>query len=298
MEFSDQAARLRRWNITRPVRATDIEVLQRFGRQVSVLPSAVDSSLPALTQAMLKNGWGWSWIDADWSVLVTGDGGPHNVLKLRDDLDMSVVTASLRRYYDESGPADRPVYALDLAKATAGVPFTSTVTVLPAKHLLVSGPAPAPFLAAIDGKTASMSTDPTVPTLTAATGPAEYTMVRIGGQVCTKLSGRVKDEVSTLIGHEPLAAPTALALAVKDNTHGVVVVRYADPATAATEQPRRTALLSKGRSPLTQQPYTKVLGPVMIQAGGPNLTYRFDALPNPVRLSQMMANRDQPWAWC
>lgn len=297
VEFSDEAAKLKRWNITRPVKATDTEVLHRYFDQSRSFPGASAESLPELTTLMLGDGWGWSWLDVDWSIVVTGAGPPHSVVKLRDDLDMSVVTRSLKNNYDESGPVDQPVYTLDLAKVkgTAAVPFIAPVTVLPGKHLLVVGASPAPFLAAIDGKAASMSSDPTVLALTAATGPAVYLMLRTGGQACTV------SQPPGQLSRQPVAeltAPTALALAVIDATHGKVVARYADADAAQADRSRRETLLGKGESLVSRQPYAKLLGPVTLRQSGPDLSYDFAALPRPDILATMTQQRDDPWALC
>lgn len=108
VEFSDEAAKLRRWNITRPVRAADAQVLQRYAKEADRYPTAVDGLLPSLVQVMLQDNWGWSFLDVDWSVLVTGGGAPFGVIKLRDTLDMATVMTSLKQRYSQTGPANRP----------------------------------------------------------------------------------------------------------------------------------------------------------------------------------------------
>ena len=255
------------------MRGSDPEVLRRYLQQASSFPVAVSGLLPDLTGMMLSDRWGWSWLDVDWSILVTGDGPPHSVIKLRNDLDMSTVTRSLGKYYTESGPADRPEYALDLTKAPPGLPFVAPVTVLPAKHLLVVGASPAPFLATIDGKAASMTTDPTVLALTTATGPAQYLMLRTGGRSCVQLPPLSVDQIKKLVGSHQLERPTALALAVVDERTDRVVARYPDPDTARADQTFRSALLTKGRSVVTNQPYADLVGPATVSQSGSNLVY-------------------------
>lgn len=177
------------------------------------------------------------------------------------------------------------------------MPFVVPITVVPEKHLIVTGSSPAPILAAIDGKATTMGTDPTVGELTTAIGPSIYTMLRTGNGVCSKLPV-AGSAAAKLLGPEKLAAPTALALAVMDDTHGEIIARYADAATARADEPRRSTLLTKAQSLLYRQPYTELLGPVTISASGSDLRYRFTALPKPIRLSQLIKTRDEPWAWC
>lgn len=298
VEFSDEAAKLRQWNITRPVRASDTEMLRRWIQQDQLIPTAVSDWVPAMTQVMLQDGWGWgwSWLDVDWSVSVTADGPPHSVIKLRDDLDMSVVTASLKRHYTESGPADQPAFSLNLDKGIDSVPFVAPVTVLPGQHLMILGASPASFLATIHGTSASMSTDPTVLALTSRIGLAEYLMLRTGVHACSHQL-QTSAETTSEPGAEKVIAPVALALADADDTHSKVITRYADADDARADRPRRSTLLAKGQSPTTRESFGKLLGPVTISQSGPDLTYDFTA-PAAPRLIDQMQRGDDPWAWC
>jgi len=306
VEFSDEVAKMQRWNLTHPLDVSDDEAMHTYITESSKVPAA-GSSMAANAMTMVEE-YGWSWFDVDWAVTVNDQGAPPvSIHQLRDDLDMTVVVDSMDEHYTRSGPDDRPVYTLDLAKSAGAPPFIGGAVVLPDRHLVVSGTSPDAVLATIDGSSPALTDDPAVAALAADLGAPEFLSLQLGASACSDPaaaivgSGMTPEQLKELLESElmqELATPTAIAVAVYDSTTGAVIAAYPDADTAAAERPRRTVLLEDGSSLVTKQPYTELLGTPTIAASGNLLRYDFTDLDPAGRLYQVVMTRDAPWSFC
>jgi len=85
VEFADTAA------ATLPDSAKDPELWKQY--MAKARASAAESGPVNESGAMTD--WGWNALDVDWEIRMSDQGPPVSIYKLRDSLDMDVVTDSL-----------------------------------------------------------------------------------------------------------------------------------------------------------------------------------------------------------
>ncbi len=292
VEFADMAAAKQRWGMSQVNSSTladsakDPELWKRYSAKARA--SAAESSLVKESPAM--TGWGWNALDVDWEIRMSDQGPPVSIYKLRDSLDMNVVTDSLVKHkFVRSGTGDAPRFDRDLADASGVLIFLSGVTVVPAEHLMVGTPdkawaAPAPG--------SSLAGSATVATLTAGL-PAhiDYLHLSFGAGAC------LAPRTSSLPAKQPdLKAISAAAEAVTDDSHAVVRTQYADQAAAADDLAARRTLL-RGNSSQTRAPYSTLFTGTLT-AHATTLRYDLTLTRGGSTVRQLIYRRDVPWAFC
>lgn len=298
IEFIDMAAAKSRWGLSDVTGLTPLNdpraVDLRKRSQTFWTGTELDIQL-----AVLKDGWNGN--DVDWSLHYAPDGPPVTLYRLRDGLDMSVVTTALAEGGMTRSGTDDVVRFVpkSLGAGTYGRVFLSGVTVIPAQHLLIAG-APEGWTA--PGEGSSLAAQQAVPTLTAGLTTVDAVSMSVGTAAC----------VDPMTALERRGTPTAVkaladrwaaldlqqisgSLVAADDRRVSVVTRYADDATAAKDLPARQKLLA-GNSIVADIPYTDLFT-ATVQAAGPTLRYDLDA-GLPARIRDVVQQRDTPWAFC
>jgi len=293
----DQAAMKQRWGVVEVNSSTDPSS-DSYAEYLHHLLGYVAVSGLAEYAATMPEDYGWGWADVDWAVDISGpDAPPARVYRLRDDLDMAVVTASMDEHYERSGPDTRPTYKVDLAKAGSSVPFVGGAVVLPDKRLVVDGASPAEVLAVIEGTAEDLGSTDTGKAMLAAAPGAESLIVGWGASACQNPKGGIRPGT---------AEPTTAALGsvtwwvsgTVDETHALAGAGYPDASASTADVPRRTELVTNGTSQVTGQPYAKILGATTVTATGTELGYRMNAMQRAGHVVTLWAQRDAPWAFC
>jgi hypothetical protein len=305
--FTDDAAMKKRWGAEDVTSRTDPDS-QAFKDYLDHSRTATGNNLMAYAIVMARD-WGWGGLDVQWMVSPMGRSGPPvAVYQLRPDLDMSMVVDSFEQQgFSRSGPDDRPAFHAELGKIKGAPPFFDA-TVVPDKHLLVTGASPDNVLAVIDDPSASLVDNPTlVRLLTGVTAP-EFAWITLGGDACLSpvdVVGPVADpaEVSKAIsGMRDALADThpidgAAAVTIDDST-AVVTTDFADLAAAAADATIRPAMLDGGTSVVTKRPYTELFTVQDTDVQGRLLRYDLTMTRRAADLPNMILQRDIPWAYC
>jgi hypothetical protein len=295
---TDHAAMKKRWGMSDITSATDTGSAG-YDEYLDHLGDAIVAGGLVRTVATMAESYGWSWLDVDWAVETTTSGAPPAVVyKLRDDLDMSVVTSSLDKTYQRSGPDSRPVYELDLKKSGGVPPIVGDVVVLPDRHLVVGGNDPAPVLAVIDGTAPGLAATPTGQAMLMATPTAESLILGWDAGACLAAGRGSGSSATTSGGPDNLGRMDWWVTGVVDETHAMAEAGYRDPAAASADAPARATLVSTGRTSTSGLRYAEVLGPTTVSAAGSQVQYRMDAMPRSSVLAGMWARGDLPWAIC
>ncbi|VTU41398.1 hypothetical protein H4P1_00030 (plasmid) [Variovorax sp. PBS-H4] len=269
------------------------------------LNSAAVGELGDYTLPMLQE-WGWNTFDVQWEATLFGDR-PVSVLKLRDDIDMAVVTDSLEQAYLVDGPPERPHYRFDRTTGASIMPFLEA-TVLPEHKLIVTGGAPEEVLAVFDGNAPSVASLPEEKPWAELTMTPEVMQVRTGGDACTDpVAGTLGQRASAdqraqleqkLLDLQQLARPVTIVHALQDESTAVILAGYSDPQDAAADLHARRTLLTEGQSTQAERPYTDLLPTIDIAAEGKDLVYSVSGTGTARLTLQMSQTQDDPWAYC
>jgi len=292
VEFADTAAAKKRWGMsqvnssTLPDSAKDPELWKQY--MAKARASAAESGPVNESGAMTD--WGWNALDVDWEIRMSDQGPPVSIYKLRDSLDMNVVTDSLVKHkFIRSGSGGAPRFDRDIADARGVLIFLSGVTVVPAEHLMVGTPekawaAPAPG--------SSLAGSATVGTLTAGLPPAiDYLQLAVGPAAC------IAPRSPSLPTTQPeLKTISAAAEAVTDDSHAIVRTQYADQAAAADDLDARRTLL-RGNSSQTRAPYSTLFTGT-VTAHATTLRYDLTLTRGGSTVRQLIYRHDVPWAFC
>lgn len=305
--FTDDAAMKKRWGAEDVTSRTDPDS-QAFKTYLDHSRTATGNNLMAYAVVMARD-WGWGGLDVQWMVAPMGQSGPPvAVYQLRSDLDMSMVVDSFEQQgFSRSGPDDRPAFHADLGKTKGAPPFFDA-TVLPDKHLLVTGASSDKVLAVIDDPSASLVDNPTLGRLLAGVAGPEFAWITLGGDACLSPIDMVGPkagpaEVSKAIaGMRDALADThpidgAAAVTIDDST-AVVTTDFADPAAAAADATIRPAMLDGGTSVVTRRPYTELFAVQNTDVQGRVLRYDLTMKRRAADLPNMILQRDMPWAYC
>jgi hypothetical protein len=297
----DQAAMKERWGVTEVDSSTD-PGSDAYREYLRHLAQYITAGRLIQYAAVMPEDYGWGWADVDWAVDITAQGEPVvTVYRLRDDLDMAVVTGSLDERYVRSGPDTRPVYEFNLKKTGSGTAFLTGATVLPDKHLVVAGADIAAVLDLIDGKSEGLAATATGQAMLAAVPDAEGVVVGWGAAACQNpqtLPRSAADVSTAATATAALGSVTWWAIGVVDETRAAVGAAYPDAGAAAADQPRRAELVTSGTSLVSGKPYAEVLGRTTVTAADVQLQYRMDAMERATSVVNMWAQRDAPWAFC
>ena len=287
--FTDDAVMKKRWGVpdvtsATPTTSTQFLLYANHARSANVNPLALD--------AADARGAGWGGLDVDWSItsMVAGQP-PAAVYGMRAGLDMSAVAAGLTAEgFTRSGPDSRPVFTASPANATGPLTFFSAVLV-PDRHLLVTGADTSIVLAAIDGKTPTLATDPATDVLLTGTPAPEFLALSSRNAACVHPTG----PVTGLSGTHP---PNEIAAMTLDDHQAVVSLEFADGAAATADAPTRAALMTKGRSAVSQQSYTSIFTVGSTEVTGAVVSYHLTVEGHPSVLGSMVTAMDTPWAFC
>jgi hypothetical protein len=305
--FTDDAAMKKRWGAEDVTSQTDPES-QEFKNYLDHSRTAAGNNLMAYAMVMAQD-WGWGGLDVQWMIAPMGRGGPPvAVYRLRSGLDMSVVVDSFQKHgFTRSGPDDRPAFHADLGKVKGAPPFFDA-TVLPDKHLLVTGASSDNVLAVIDDPSASLADNPTLVRLLTGVTKPEFAWITLGGDACLSLAAvlgpraspaQVSKAISglqdALEGTHPLDAAAAVTI---DDRTAIVTTDFADPAAAAADAKIRPAMLTGGDSMITQRPYSELFTVQHTEVQGRVLRYDLTMTRRPADLPNMIQQRDMPWAYC
>lgn len=292
LEFADMAAAKKRWGMsqvnssTLPTPAKDPELWKQYMSRARA--SAAESGLVGESGGMTD--WGWNALDVDWEIRMRNQGPPVSIYKLRDSLDMNLVTDSLVTHkFTRSGSSDAPRFDRTIADSSGVLIFVSGVTVIPAEHLMVNTAdkawaAPAPG--------SSLADSATVASLTAGLPSAiDYLHLSVGANPCIA----PRDPGSPVTKVE-LKKISAAAEAVTDDGHAVVKTQYADQAAAAADLDARRALL-QGHSSQTRAPYSNLFTGT-VTAHATTLRYDLTLTRGGSTVRQLIYQHDTPWALC
>jgi len=301
----DQAAMKQRWGAADVNSSSDPDS-DAYREYLHHLTDYLVAGDLVVSNEKMREDYGWNYADVDWAVESSSpDDPPARVYKLRDTLDMTVVTTSMDDHYQRSGPDSRPVYKLDLKNVEGRPPFLLGAVVIPDQHLVIDGADPSAVLAVIDGTAAGFGETPTAQQMLVAVGDAEGVIAGWGASACQNPGPALPATTSTTrpsLGPDAeldaLGTVTWTAVGVSDETHASASAGYPDATAAAADTPRRDDLVTNGTSRVTRQPYTEILGPTTVSAAGDQVRYRMDAITHPTRLVSLWSRRDAPWAFC
>lgn len=298
VEFIDMAAAKTRWGLSDVTGATALDDPRLVDLRQRQAKAGIGTDLDA--HAPQLDG-GWNGNDVDWSLSYAPGGPPVTLYRLRDGLDMTVVTAALAGDgMIRSGTDDAARFVPEnLGAGTYGRVFLSGVTVVPAQHLLIAG-APAGWAQPADGS--SLAAQQAVPTLTAGLATAVHVSMTVGAASCVDplaaAGGRSSpSQAKVLADHYAtldLQHISGSLVAVGDK-RVQVVTRYADDAAAARDLPVRKKLLT-GDSIVTGAHYADLFT-AAVAAAGPTLRYELTT-DLPGRIPYLVRQRDAPWAFC
>lgn len=279
-----------------------VDLLRRWGA------AGTGPSLQTWLQQLTRAEAGFSPLDIDLEIDLTSPGAPPlTVLRLHDDVDMAAVAQRLvEGGMVRTGPDDAPRFdSEDLGSGAFGRVFLSGVTLRPAEHLLITGPADRWRPPAAG---ASLLDDPAVRTATAGLPTSDTVVVDAGTQACTPIgsamtAGRLSAEALRRFQQQvasigTLPAVSASVVAVTGDTTAEIRTVQADPAATATAATSRKRLLevlpsfSSGGAP-----YAELLGTAQLTAEGTVLHWRLQP-PRPGVLVRMHAALDVPWSFC
>jgi hypothetical protein len=300
IEFADMAAAKKRWGLsevnssTLPTPEKNPDLWHRWFEKSTW--SAAGSNLQTYSGSMKD--WGWNALDVDWEVRSYPKGPPVTVSKLRDDLDMKVVTDSLTAHkFTSSGSGDALRFDRPIDRSDGVNIFLSGVTVVPSKHLLV-GTAEKSWAAPTADS--SVGSNATVQALVAGLPAAvDYLSLGVGPNACISdlprsMTPEQLAETKRRLG--TLRTIGGWAAAVTDDTHAVVRTQYADPATATADLAQRQKLL-QGKSLVAQAPYSGQFD-ATVSAESAMLRYDLTLKRGGRMVAQLVQLRDTPWAFC
>lgn len=299
VEITDQAAAMKRWGLADLTGAAFSDESQAGQLKTYIAKSGQSAAGVNLsTYAATMDDWGWNGIDVDWEVRYAADGPPVTIDKLRDDLDMKTVIASLVAHkFTQSGSGDALRFDRPLKEADVPI-FISGVTVIPSQHLLV---ATADKKWAPPAADSSLGSNENVTSLIAGLTSVDYLALSVGPGACVPAidpARAASPEQIKAIQEQlgKLGTIGGAAAAVLDDQHSRVRTLYADAAAATADLPARQKLLTDGDSLVTRQPYTELF-PGTVKADGKFLQY--DLTPKMAAyVLRAFTNRDLPWALC
>lgn len=258
--------------------------------------SAAGSNLQTYSGSM--EDWGWNALDVDWEVRSYPKGPPVIISKLRDDLDMKVVTDSLTAHkFTSSGSGDALRFDRPLSDAGNVDIFLSGVTVVPSKHLLVGTAETSWAAPAADS---SVGNNATVQALVAGLPESvDYLSLGLGPNGCVRdlprsMTAEQLAEMKRRLG--TIKTIDGWAAAVTDDTHAVIRTQYADPATATADLPARQQLV-QGKSSATNAAYSDQFD-ATVSAEAALLRYDVTLKRGGRAIAQLVQQRDTPWAFC
>lgn len=301
VEIVNQAAAKKRWGLAELTGSAYTDKSQADKLKDFMEHSQTSAAgVGLLSYSATMDDWGWNGLDVDWEARYAGKSGPPvTISKLRDNLDMKVVTDSLTAHkFKQSGSGDELRFDGDLMNPD-GRMFLGGVTVIPSQHLLISATAD---LAELPATGSSLGDNETATTLTAGLDPADYLALSVGPAACidpvtalgSNASPAQAKEAAAKLG--TLGAIGGAAAAVLDDEHSQVRTSYADDAAATADLPARQKLLKDGLSIAGQQPYAELF-PGTVKADGTFLQY--DLTPQiSARVPRAIQQRDTPWALC
>jgi hypothetical protein len=301
VEFADQAAAKKRWGLADLTGSAFIDKSQAAKRKEFIQHSMQSASgVELLTYAAMMDDWGWNAMDVDWEVrYFRANQPPVTINKLRDGLDMTVVTKSFTDHgFRQTGSGDELRFDGNLSNAGARA-FLRGVTVIPSRHLLIMARPEGAKLPAADS---SLGSNDTAEQLTAGMNPIDYVALSVGPDACLDPVAALGRSVSPEQAKEAAAKLGTFgtiggaAAAVIDDEKALVRTIYADDAAAAADLAARQKLMTDGRSLVSQERYSKIF-PGSVTADGKFLQY--DLTPaKSAQIMQSVHRLDTPWAWC
>jgi hypothetical protein len=245
--------------------------------------------------------WDWGHTDIEWEIAYQNDDANASAFKLRDDLDMDLVTGTFGELgYESSEIGGNPAYSLDVEDVPSDeepvVPLLNVV-VLPEDHLLLTGPDAESLLDPATGDAESLADAEPVADVTDALGDPEFAHLAMGETSCIDaLDGAEEEPPGYSDFHEITAHGTAVTV-VDDQPVGRAAAGYADAEAATADVDPRAAFIEDGTAPTTDEPYSELFT-AGVESDGSVVRYELDGDDVAQIVLPMVQRQELPWAYC
>ena len=284
---------------------------------VTALSDAPWATHPLASYVVSAGGLSWGPADLEWAVSVSLAGGSAQVYGLADDVDPATVVEDLESFgyvAEESDAATTLTLELDDVDGSSGMlengdgaelPFAAlgqSATVVPEAGLLVTGVAADSVVDAATGGDTAADSGPLADLVPADVETAHLVI----GSACVPRVDTTDmpspDEIEAQVAqYAALGTPEASVTAVTVDGGDVATttrLAFADDDAAAADAEARLQFFHQGRSMMTGEAYSEMLGVDEVTVKDSVETIDLEPAAGPQVIGQMLAAADAPFAVC